>query len=140
MDELDEFNEAPHSLRSEANSFHEMRPDDMERIDLDDDDDDDDDQNQIINILDRTNGRIETNDLISTNDLLTSDSNTINAPAFASDHIVVGGNANHFNNNINNSNQNQTSQSTYLINPRWCESKKKKAIKNENQCDGQVII
>lgn len=66
MDELDEFNEAPHSLRSESSSFHEMPPDDMERIDLDDDDDDDDDQNQIINILDRTvPGQISSTDLMS---------------------------------------------------------------------------
>lgn len=66
MDELDEFNEAPHSLRSESSSFHEMPHDDMERIDLDDDDDDDDDQNQIINILDRTiPGQISATDLLS---------------------------------------------------------------------------
>lgn len=65
MDELDEFNEAPHSLRSEASSFHELSHDDMERIDLDDDDDDDD-QNQIINILDRTvPGQIRATDLLS---------------------------------------------------------------------------
>lgn len=64
MDELDEFNEAPHSLRSES-SFHEMPHDDMERINLDDDDDDDDDRNQI-NILDRTvPGRISSTDLLS---------------------------------------------------------------------------
>lgn len=65
MDELDEFNEAPHSLRSEASSFHEIHPhDDMERIDLDDDDDDDD-QNQII-IVDRTvPGQIRATDLLS---------------------------------------------------------------------------
>lgn len=64
MDELDEFNEAPHSLRSESSSFHELPRDDMERIDLDDDDDDD--QNQIINILDRTvPGQITATDLLS---------------------------------------------------------------------------
>lgn len=73
MDELDEFNEAPHSLRSESSSFHEMPHDDMERIDLDDDDDDDDDdQNQIINILDRT-----VPGQISATDLLTDDTTTI---------------------------------------------------------------
>lgn len=71
MDELDEFNEAPHSLRSEASSFHELSHDDMERIDLDDDDDDDD-QNQIINILDRT-----VPGQISSTDLLTDDTTTI---------------------------------------------------------------
>lgn len=66
MDELDEFNEAPHSLRSESSSFHELPHDDMERIDLYDDDDDDDDQNQIINILDRTvPGQISATDLLS---------------------------------------------------------------------------
>lgn len=70
MDELDEFNEAPHSLRSEASSFHELSHDDMERIDLDDDDDDD--QNQIINILDRT-----VPGQISSTDLLTDDTTTI---------------------------------------------------------------
>lgn len=65
MDELDEFNEAPHSLRSESSSFHDLAHDDMERIDLDDDDDDDD-QNQIINILDRTvPGQISATDLLS---------------------------------------------------------------------------
>lgn len=70
MDELDEFNEAPHSLRSESSSFHEMPHDDMERIDLDDDDDDDD-QNQIIE-FDRTiPGQI------SGTDLLTDDTTTI---------------------------------------------------------------
>lgn len=72
MDELDEFNEAPHSLRSETNSFNDIRSDDMERIDLDEEDDDDDEQNQI-NILDRTTpGRIETNDLFGATDLLSS--------------------------------------------------------------------
>lgn len=70
MDELDEFNEAPHSLRSEASSFHELSHDDMERIDLDDDDDDD--QTQIINILDRT-----VPGQISSTDLLTDDTTTI---------------------------------------------------------------
>lgn len=72
MDELDEFNEAPHSLRSETSSFHEMPHDDMEHINLDDDDDDvndddddDDDRNQI-NILDRTvPGQISSTDLLS---------------------------------------------------------------------------
>lgn len=71
MDELDEFNEAPHSLRSEASSFHELSHDDMERIDLDDDDDDDD-QNQIINILDRTvPGQISSTDLLTDIDTTT---------------------------------------------------------------------
>lgn len=77
MDELDEFNEAPHSLRSESSSFHEMPHDDMERIDLDDDDDDDDDQNQIINILDRTvPGKISATDLLS-DDTTTTTTTTI---------------------------------------------------------------
>lgn len=76
MDELDEFNEAPHSLRSETSSFHEMPHDDMEHINLDDDDvndddDDDDDRNQI-NILDRTvPGQISSTDLLS-DDLTTT--------------------------------------------------------------------
>lgn len=79
MDELDEFNEAPHSLRSETSSFHEMPHDDMEHINLDDDDDDvngdddddDDDRNQI-NILDRTvPGQISSTDLMS-DDLTTT--------------------------------------------------------------------
>lgn len=66
MDELAIMDEAPHSLRSETSSFHEMPHDDMEQIDLDDDDDDDDDQNQIINILDRTKrGQISATDLLS---------------------------------------------------------------------------
>lgn len=64
MDELDEFNEAPHSLRSETSSMHDLPPDD--------DDDDEDDQSQNINILDRTQpGRIETNVLINTDILVT---------------------------------------------------------------------
>lgn len=98
MDELDEFNEAPHSLRSEASSFHEIDPhDDMERIDLDDDDDDDD-QNQIINILDRTiPGQI------SATDLLSDDTTTI----IQGDNLMFDDNTTH---SIFNSNGNLTKQ------------------------------
>lgn len=76
MDELDEFNEAPHSLRSESSSFRDISGNDMmERIDLDDDDDEED-QSQIINILDRTiPGRIETTDLLTSDNLLIGDLN-----------------------------------------------------------------
>lgn len=70
MDELDEFNEAPHSLRSEANSRNDIRSDGMENIDLDDDDDDE--QNQI-SILDRTiPGRIAATDLLSGSEMFAS--------------------------------------------------------------------
>lgn len=89
MDELDEFNEAPHSLRSEANSRNGIRSDGMENIDLDDDDDDE--QNQI-SILDRTiPGRIAASDLLSGSeafaagiddvDLLITDTSKITAPS-----------------------------------------------------------
>lgn len=88
MDELDEFNEAPHSLRSEANLRNGIRSERMANIELDDDDDDD--QNQI-SILDRTTpGRIEATDLLSGDemfprntgdvDLLINDTNHIKAP------------------------------------------------------------
>lgn len=118
MDELDEFNEAPHSLRSESSTFQKMQNDEIGRMELYDDDFDDDDQNQIINILDRTvPGRIETNDLITTNDLLINDNITSMTSPMINDHIAVDGTVNnHFS---NNSNQNQTTQQpTYLLNSR----------------------
>lgn len=94
MDELDEFNEAPHSLRSEASSIHHLPPDD------DDEDDDDDDQSQNINILDRTNpGRIDTNDLISTDLLVGSEHNIV----LSTDDLLIDANIHNTMNNNNNS-------------------------------------
>lgn len=109
MDELDEFNEAPHSLRSESNSIHHLPPDD-------DDDDDDDDQSQNINILDRTNpGRIDTNDLIST-DLLVGSENDI---VLCTDDLLIDAtlkNNNSFNQYaLNNSDQRQLQSTDSLI-------------------------
>lgn len=97
MDELDEFNEAPHSLRSESsNSVHCLPHDDY---------DDDDDQTQNINILDRTNpGRIDTNDLIST-DLLVND---LNDSILNSDDPFIANN-NHFNHQIPSNRLNKNS-------------------------------
>lgn len=96
MDELDEFNEAPHSLRSESSNIRHLPPED------DDDDDDDDDQSQNINILDRTNpGRIDTNDLISTDLLVGSEHDTI---VLSTDDLLIDAN-NHNTMNSNSFNQ-----------------------------------
>lgn len=116
MDELDEFNEAPHSLRSETSSIHHLPPDDDE----DDDDGDDDDHSQNINILDRTNpGRIDTNDLIST-DLLVGSENDIvlSTDDLPCDLLIDANNHNNTmkNNNIfevNNSDQRQLHQNRF---------------------------
>lgn len=96
MDELDEFNEAPHSLRSEANSIHHLPPDDD---DDDGDDDDDDDRSRNINILDRTNGRIETRDLISTDLLVGSEYDLV----LTTDDLLIDANNHNTVNNISNS-------------------------------------
>lgn len=110
MDELDEFNEAPHSLRSETSSFRDISGNDMmERIDLDDDDDDDD-QSQIINILDRTRpgGRIETNDLLTSDNLLFGNLNgDIGGNCTSSiDNVLIVKNSNDSSNNCNVNSQN----------------------------------
>lgn len=108
MDELDEFNEAPHSLRSETSSFRDISGNDMmERIDLDDDDDDD--QSQIINILDRTRpGRIQTNDLLTSDNLLIGDLNgDISGNGTSSiDDVLIVKNSNNSSNNFNVNSQN----------------------------------
>lgn len=110
MDELDEFNEAPHSLRSETSSFRDISGNDMmERIDLDDDDDDDD-QSQIINILDRTRPgrRIETNDVFTSDNLLIGDLNgDISGNGTSSiDDVLIVKNSNNSSNNCNVNSQN----------------------------------
>lgn len=109
MDELDEFNEAPHSLRGETNNFRDISGNDMmERIDLDDDDDDDD-QSQIINILDRTRpGHIETNDLLASDNLLIGDLNgDISGNGTSSiDDVLIIKNSNNSPNNFNVNSQN----------------------------------
>lgn len=110
MDELDEFNEAPHSLRSETSSFRDVSGNDMmERIDLDDDDDEED-QSQIINILDRTvPGRIETTDLLTSDNLLIGNLNgdkSSNGTAIGDVLIVNSKNSQNSSHNFINGSQN----------------------------------
>lgn len=143
MDELDEFNEAPHSLRSES-SFHEMPHDDMEHINLDDDDDDDDDDRNQINILDRTvPGRISSTDLLS-DDIATA--NTTTTTIIQGDNLMLDIDTPNLpfnsNGNVHNSVRSHSSTAggqTILENRYTSSSNHSKSDKIANSRNGSAI-